>query len=45
LRYLNDYFAVKQGPSFRHYFASNFMANFSDAARALPAIADWIKRR
>ena len=26
--------ASKQGPSFRNYFVSNFMANFSDAARA-----------
>jgi aminopeptidase N len=26
--------ANKQGPSFRNYFVSNFMTNFSDAARA-----------
>ena len=26
--------ASKQGPSFRNYFVSNFMTNFSDAARA-----------
>jgi aminopeptidase N len=73
--------SAKQGPSFRNYFASNFMMNFSDGARAaelanfapvnatsggrmvaaraqeaivlgaefkaraLPAIAAWIKRR
>jgi aminopeptidase N len=27
-------FATKQGPSFRNYFVSNFMMNFSDAAHA-----------
>src|SRR5262249_7169684 len=73
--------ATKQGPSFRNYFAANFMTNFTDAARAaelaafapaqatsggrmvsarsqeaillsadlkaraLPAIADWLKQR
>ena len=73
--------ATRQGPSFRNYFASNFMGHFTDAARAselgnfapvqatsggrmvaartqeailisadvkaraLPAIADWLKRR
>ena len=26
--------ATRQGPSFRNYFVSNFMTNFSDAARA-----------
>ncbi len=26
--------SAKQGPSFRNYFVSNFMTNFSDAARA-----------
>ncbi|HKA80956.1 MAG TPA: M1 family metallopeptidase [Xanthobacteraceae bacterium] len=73
--------ATRQGPSFRNYFASNFMGHFTDAARAtelanfapvqatsggrmvaartqeailisadlkaraLPAIADWLRRR
>src|SRR5262249_424645 len=73
--------ATKQGPSFRNYFAANFMTNFTDTARAgelaafapaqatsggrmvsarsqeaillsaelktraLPAIADWLRKR